>query len=144
MLDRRLTLPLLTILTAVNLQTFASTVDESFFADRVYPLMQQVQCNLCHNDNGVASDTALDFPSRHAARDEIVVFGLRLMDLIDRDSPEDSILLLKPTNREEHTGGQRISPGSAEERDLIRWINYLAQLDDDQLRAILADMAPLP
>ena len=107
--------------------------DESFFVDELYPIMHDVQCNLCHNDNGVASGTELEFPGEHASREQIIAFGLKLMDLVDRQDPEQSLLLLKPTNREEHTGGVRIKPGSDEERTLLRWINYLARLSDEEV-----------
>jgi hypothetical protein len=42
--------------------------------------------------------------------------------------------LRKPTNRTKHTGGQRIKPGSDEEKALLGWINYLAGLSDEQVR----------
>ncbi len=108
--------------------------DESFFVERLYPVMHTVQCNLCHNDNGVASGTDLEFPSEHASRLQVTAFGLGLMDLVDRENPAQSLLLLKPTNREEHTGGVRIKPGSEEEKLLLSWINYLAGLSDEQVR----------
>lgn len=105
---------------------------QSFFAEQLYPLMQRVQCNLCHNDNGVASETDLEFPSIHADQEQVVAFGLKLMDYVDRDDPEQSLLFLKPTNREEHTGGERIKPGSQEEQLLLTWIRYLAKMTDEQ------------
>jgi mono/diheme cytochrome c family protein len=37
-------------------------VQESFFADKLYPVLHRAQCNLCHNDNGVASGTRFNFP----------------------------------------------------------------------------------
>ena len=106
--------------------------DQSFFAEQLYPLMQRVQCNLCHNDNGVASETDLEFPSIHANQEQVIAFGLKLMDYVDREDPEQSLLFLKPTNREEHTGGERIKPGSDQEKLLLKWIHYLAQMTDEQ------------
>ncbi len=108
--------------------------DESFFIEKLYPVMHTVQCNLCHNDNGVASDTELEFPSKDASREQVTAFGLSLMDLVDRDDPEQSLLFLMPTNREEHTGGERIKLGSDEEKVLLGWINYLARLSGEQVR----------
>ena len=55
-------------------------------------------------------------PSPTRAMTEITAFGLKLMDLVDRRNPERSLLLRKPTNRVKHTGGQRIKPGSDEEK----------------------------
>lgn len=111
-----------------------SAVGESYFLETVYPLMQRVQCNLCHVDNGVASETDLDFPGRHANREQITAFGLGLMDLVDFEEPRQSMLLLMPTNREEHTGGERIKPGSDDEKILIGWIEYLTGLTDEEIQ----------
>jgi hypothetical protein len=108
--------------------------DESFFVEKVYPALHAVQCERCHSDNGVASETRLEFPESDAGRDRIAAFGLSLMDLVDRGNPEQSLLLGKPTKRLKHTGGQRIKPGSDEEVVLRVWVNYLAGLSDDQVR----------
>jgi hypothetical protein len=107
--------------------------DETLFAEKLYPVFHRVQCDLCHNDNGVASETQLAFPPSDASREQITAFGLSLMDLVDRNDPEQSMLLLKPTNREEHTGGVRIKPGSDEEKLLRSWVGYLAGLTDEQV-----------
>ena len=108
--------------------------DESFFTERLYPLMEAAECNRCHNDNGVASGTLLEFPIEDADDGQIAAFGLSLRELVDPENPEQSLLLLKPTDREEHTGGERIKPGSDEEKVLLHWIKYLAGLSDEQLR----------
>ena len=97
-------------------------------------MLHAVQCERCHSDNGVASETRLAFPEADAGRDQITAFGLSLMDLVDRQNPEQSLLLRKPTKRVKHTGGQRIKPDSDEEAVLLSWINYLAGLSDEQVR----------
>ncbi len=109
-------------------------VDESFFVEKVYPVLQAIQCERCHVDNGVASDTRLEFPEPGAGRDQITAFGLSLLDLVDRQNPSQSLLLRKPTKRVKHTGGQRIKPGSDEEAVVLTWINYLSGLSDNQVR----------
>ncbi|AMV36839.1 DUF1592 domain-containing protein [Planctomyces sp. SH-PL62] len=109
-------------------------VDESYFANAVYPALHAVQCERCHGDNGVASETRLAFPEPDAGRDRITAFGLGLIDLVDRTDPERSLLLRKPTKRVKHAGGQRIKPGGDEEEALRAWIDYLAGLSDDQVR----------
>jgi hypothetical protein len=77
----------------------------------------------------------LQFPPDNAGPDEIAAFGLRLGVLVDRDRPDESLLFRKPTNRIPHTGGERIHPGSEEEKTLREWIAYLASLPEDRLRA---------
>jgi hypothetical protein len=109
-------------------------VGESYFAERVYPVLHAAQCERCHGDNGVGSETRLEFPDPEASRDEVTAFGLSLTGLIDRRETEQSLLLRKPTRRVKHTGGQRIKPGSDEEAVLLRWIEYLAGLSDAQVR----------
>lgn len=108
--------------------------DESYFVERVYPVLYAVQCTRCHSDNGVASETRLAFPAADASREEIAAFGLSLLDLVERGDPRQSLLLRKPTKRVKHTGGQRIKPDSPEEAVLLGWIEYLAGLSDDQVR----------
>lgn len=58
-------------------------VDESFFAEKVYPMLHAVQCERCHSDNGVASEARLEFPESDGSRDQITTFGLSLIDLVD-------------------------------------------------------------
>jgi len=111
----------------------SAAVDESYFVQRVHPVLFAAQCEQCHNDNGVASESRLAFPAAGAGQSRITAFGLKLMDLVDRDNPERSLLLRKPTNRAKHTGGQRIKPDSDEEKTLRNWINYLAGLSDEEV-----------
>ncbi len=124
---------LLAVVPAVWAQSKPVATDESYFAEKLYPLMHDAQCNLCHNDNGVAAATRLQFPPNDAKPQEVTAFGLGLTKLVDRANPEKSLLLLKPTNRIPHTGGERFAPGSKEEGVLLGWIHYLAGLSDKQL-----------
>jgi len=109
-------------------------VDESFFAKELYPILHAAQCVRCHSDNGVASETSLEFPRADAGQEQVTAFGLKLLELVDRKNPDESPLLKKPTRRVKHTGGQRIKLDSDEERALVSWINYLALLSDQQVR----------
>lgn len=127
-----------TLLTAASLVLAASAwgqTTEAYFSQEVYPLLRRSQCNLCHNDNGVAGRTAFQFPEEDATAEQIAAFGLEMMDLIDGDDVMQSRLLLKPTQRIDHTGGERIKPGSPEEQTLLTWIRYLAKLDDAQVKS---------
>lgn len=98
----------------------------SFFAEKLYPILEKAQCRMCHNDNGVASATRLQFPPEDANTQEITAFGLRLNRLVDAADPDQSLFFRKPTNRIQHTGGERIHPGSPEEATLRGWVEYLA------------------
>src|SRR5580704_4481107 len=122
-----------------TLLVFAAAILPAFaaedFATGLYPVLEKAQCRLCHNDNGVASATRLQFPRASAATQEIDRFGLRLRALVDRAHPEESLLFRKPTNRIPHTGGERIKPGSAEEQALRAWVDYLTSLPEAPLEA---------
>jgi len=106
-----------------------------FFSKKLYPALQKAGCNGCHADDGVASATRLHFPTESASDEDIEAFGRRLVSLVDRRNPERSLLVTKPTNRSEHTGGQRILPGSPEEKLLQLWVKHLAavsSVDDSE------------
>src|SRR4029077_15691574 len=90
---------------------------------------------LCHATDGVASGTRIHFPDKGASQDQIHLFGLSLAAVVNRSSPSESLLFVKPTNRIKHTGGVRIKPGSDEEEILNQWIQYLASTSDESLTA---------
>jgi Protein of unknown function (DUF1587). len=110
-------------------------IDERFFVQKVYPVLEKAECRMCHNDNGVSSATRLKFPSPEAKTEAIEIFGLKLSALVDPKNPSQSLLLNKPTMRIPHTGGERIPKGSAEEEALKSWVAYLAALTPAQLNA---------
>ena len=111
----------------------ASAQQPITFADKLYPVLQQAGCRMCHNPEGVASPTRLRFPEESASNQTVEAFGRSLVELVDRDNPDNSILLKKPTNRIKHSGGERIKPGSPEEILLKQWIGYLATLSGPEL-----------
>ena len=118
---RRIPIGILLATAPLNAQSAAD------FATEVYPAFERAQCRLCHNDNGVASGTRLQFPPEQAAPDTVARFGLRLASLVDRKNPAQSPLFLKPTARIAHSGGERIARGGVEDAALLRWIEYLAR-----------------
>src|SRR6266545_8362819 len=105
------------------------------FSRTVYPIFEAAQCRGCHSDDGVASATRLHFPDPNASPDDIEAFGVTLAVLVNRDEPDRSLLLNKPTNRERHTGGVRIQPGSFEEQALRDWIRFLTTVSDATVTA---------
>jgi hypothetical protein len=105
------------------------------FSRTLYPIFEAAQCRECHSDDGVASATRLHFPDPNASPDDIEAFGITLAALVDRTDPARSLLINKPTNRERHTGGVRIQPGSFAEQALVEWARHLAALPDATVTA---------
>ena len=107
------------------------------FSKTVYPVFEEAGCRNCHNPDGVASATRLQFPEPGAAANRIDAFGKSLVVLVDAHNPANSLLLRKPTARVAHAGGQRIPPGSPQETALRAWIDRLVLLRGDELAAAL-------
>lgn len=107
------------------------------FVSSLYPVMEAAGCRNCHNPDGVASATRLRFPDRDTPLPRIEAFGRSLVDLVDRTNPEKSLLLLKPTLRIPHTGGERIAQNSEEEGILRSWVQFLAKLSGPELESAL-------
>jgi hypothetical protein len=128
-------LAVLLLLVSVVLTASPAAAAPPDFAATVYPLLEKAGCEGCHNDNGVASPTRLRFPEGKPSQARIQAFGNALHVLVDRQQPAKSPLLLKPTGRITHAGGARIAPGSAEEKALRQWIDYLATTPVAQLQA---------
>jgi Protein of unknown function (DUF1592)/Protein of unknown function (DUF1588)/Protein of unknown function (DUF1587)/Protein of unknown function (DUF1585)/Protein of unknown function (DUF1595) len=107
------------------------------FEHDLYPVMEKAGCRACHNTDGVASATRLQFPEAGATSAKIEAFGRSLVVLVDHDHPDSSLLFRKPTNRVRHAGGERIKAGSPEETVLKAWITRLTQLSGSELSAAL-------
>ena len=89
------------------------------FQRHVVPLLSRLGCNgrACHGS----------FQGRGGFR--LSMFGYdfamdhkNLAARIDRKSPRKSLILNKPTSKDEHEGGLRLPPGGWEQRLLRRWI----------------------
>src|SRR6476646_1529043 len=128
------TFPVLLLLAATALQLFGQEIP---FAGKIYPILEQAGCRNCHNVEGVASATRLHFPGDEAEKSRVEAFGKSLVEFVDRQNPGNSILLLKPTLRIPHTGGERIRKGSPEEAALKAWIGHLATLSGAELAEAL-------
>jgi hypothetical protein len=107
------------------------------FREKVYPVLEKAECRMCHHDNGVSSATRLLFPPENASADAVQAFGLSLSALVNRQDPDQSLLLRKPTTRVAHTGGERIKRGSPEEAVLRDWVRELAAMSGPELRAAI-------
>jgi hypothetical protein len=111
--------------------------DPAPFSKTLYPVLEAAGCRGCHNSDGVASATRLQFPEPGAAAERIEAFGRSLVVLVDQKTPDNSLLWRKPTARIAHAGGQRIKPGTPEEAALHAWIDRLASLKGDELAQAL-------
>jgi hypothetical protein len=107
------------------------------FGSGLYQVMEKAACRSCHNSDGVASGTRLQFPEPGSPPQKIEAFGRSLVTLVDRDHPDTSLLWNKPTRRIPHAGGERIKPGSPEEATLKAWIQRLTQLSGEELSLAL-------
>jgi hypothetical protein len=110
---------------------------EASFSKTLYPALEKAACRSCHNPDGVASATRLQFPEPGASPEQVEAFGASLVELVDRNRPEESLLLRKPTNRVPHAGGERVKQGSADEGILKAWIQRLTKLSGDELARAL-------
>src|SRR5215468_2233722 len=110
---------------------------EGPFGSGLYQVLEKADCRACHNVDGVASATRLQFPDPGSSSDKIEAFGRSLVVLIDSENPDASLLLKKPTNRIAHGGGERIKAGSPEEQTLRAWIAKLTQVSGVELAQAL-------
>src|SRR2546423_1233581 len=97
------------------------------FSAKLYPVLEQAGCRNCHNVEGVASATRLHCPEKDASKARVEEFGKSLVEFVDGQNPDASLLLLKPTKRIPHTGGERIPKGGPEEAAMKSWIGHLAK-----------------
>src|SRR5438874_4378199 len=110
-----------------------AAIDPTFFGTKLYPVLEAAGCRNCHAHDGVASGTRLHFPEKDAGQNAIQLFGLSLTPLVDRAEASKSLLLNKPTMRIPHTGGERIKPGSDEDKFLTEWVRQLASASNESL-----------
>src|ERR1051325_995118 len=87
------------VLFAVVLSVVPLGAQEGPFGSGLYQVLEKATCRSCHNPDGVASATRLHFPEPDAAPEKVEAFGRSLVILIDRDKPDNSLLLNKPTDR---------------------------------------------
>lgn len=120
----------------ISLAVVASAAAQ--FSESVLPILEENACRTCHHSDGVASATRLHFPPKDSPPDRVRAFGLSLARLVDRDQPDRSLLLTKPTNRVTHVGGERVKQGSPHEQTLRSWVDHLARLPDKEFNAALA------
>lgn len=107
------------------------------FAAGLFEVLEKAECRSCHSPDGVASPTRLHFPDPGAAPERVEAFGRSLVVFVDRNNPEASLLLTKPTNRLAHAGGERIKKDSPDEQAIRQWMERLTRLSGVELEAAL-------
>ena len=122
---------------AFLLATVPAPAQSGPFGAGLFEVFERAGCRDCHNPDGVASPTRLHFPELGAAPERVEAFGRSLVTLVERERPETSLLLNKPTNLVPHAGGERIKPGSEDEAILREWIDTLTKLSGVQLTSAL-------
>lgn len=127
-----------------------SSKEKPDFQRHVVPLLGRLGCNgrACHGSfqgrggfrlSLFGYDFTMDHKSLTAKASS--EDGLR----IDRGSPDDSLILRKPTLRTDHEGGARFEEGSWEERLLARWIETGApgKAKPSELRSLFVEPAEI-
>ncbi|MCI0534966.1 MAG: DUF1553 domain-containing protein [Verrucomicrobiales bacterium] len=137
-------LALLWFITSTLLGPPAHAAEVSFRND-VMAVLSKAGCNAgaCHgNANGKAGfklslrGEDLEFDHNALTRDQ---FGRRINPL----SPEESLILLKPTTRVAHEGGKRFTQNSDEYKTLRAWIANGARMDPaDTPRLLKIEVSP--
>lgn len=127
----------MTRLTGLLFAVSLASAQDASFRTGLYPVLEKAGCRGCHTGDGVASGTRLHFPEADAAPERIEAFGRSLVALVDRERPETSPLLNKPTNRAAHAGGERIKPGSEGEAAIQQWVTRLTKLSGAELASAL-------
>lgn len=104
----------------------AAAAEAPALATSAAVVAERAGCRECHNPEGVASDTRFVMLEAGSSTEAAKQATAALLELVDRRRPGESRLLRKPTKRVMHEGGQKIVPGSAEERTWIAWVTALA------------------
>ncbi len=105
----------------------------SRFETETYPALTRGACRSCHQFEGVAATTRLQFPEPDASPEKVAEFGRALATFVNAADPAQSLLVRKPTGRTPHAGGVRFPPGSAEDKALQAWAAELARLSPAEI-----------
>jgi hypothetical protein len=98
---------------------------KSMFTQRVWAPILSKKCMMCHNAQGAAKDTKLVLMSP-AITGFLDMNYQTVQDVAAYQHNGESILLLKPTARIDHVGGEVVDLESAEYADLEAFVTQLA------------------
>ena len=102
------------------------------FQRHVLPLMGRLGCNgrACHGSFQGQGGFQLSLFGYDFKRDHD---ALHENGRVDTDDPDDSLIIFKPTDEDEHEGGQRYEHGGWEYHVFKRWIEEGAENDGEQV-----------
>ncbi|MCA9004942.1 MAG: hypothetical protein KDA70_06670, partial [Planctomycetaceae bacterium] len=133
-------IPLKAVLPPIQERIAAGEKVTPNFQQHVIPLLGRLGCNSrnCHGS----------FQGRGGF--QLSMFGYdfkldhdNLLKRIDKEHPEQSLVLNKPTSEDEHEGGLRLPPGGWEQSLLRRWISAGAQtIDKTSPRFVRLEVTP--
>ncbi|MCI0623730.1 MAG: DUF1553 domain-containing protein [Acidobacteria bacterium] len=113
-----------TAMVAVNVTTLEASRRVSFLQD-ISPILTQKGCtgSNCHGSVRGKADFKLSLFGARPDLDFEEVVKADNGRRINRDKPEESLLLKKPTFQQAHGGGERFKVGSLEYRAILEWIS---------------------
>lgn len=125
--------------TTALVQRAEAPIPRSFTAD-ILPVLTKLGCNggSCHGALNGQNGFRLSLFGYDPNLDYDMITCEQLGRRIDRDNPEKSLLLLKPTFEEKHGGGRLLRKGSEDYRTLLDWIAAGASRDLRTERSIVA------
>ncbi|HET8705057.1 MAG TPA: hypothetical protein VFM46_02045, partial [Pseudomonadales bacterium] len=98
---------------------------QQFFADKVWPLLNQ-DCTVCHSAGNVASSSALIFePNQTAAVNFDITKSYILLKTAANDQRGATLFPAKPVGQFGHVGGQIYSSGSSSEAVLVSFVDRI-------------------
>jgi hypothetical protein len=115
---------------AMNVATLEASRRVSFLQD-ISPILTQKGCtgSNCHGSVRGKADFRLSLFGARPDLDFEEVVKADSGRRINRDKPEESLLLRKPTFQEAHGGGERFKVGSLEYQAILEWISSGLEYD---------------
>ncbi len=109
------------------------TNETVFFTRDVTPLLGRLGCaaTACHGAQRGRAGFKLSLFGGELGEDHLALTHAAIGRRINKIEPAKSLLLGMATGALPHTGGKRLTPGSAEYNLLVAWINQGARLGDD-------------
>ncbi len=118
------------------------------FERHIASLFGRLGCNsgMCHGSFQGQGGFRLSLFGQSSQEDYEALNANRVPLRINREAPEQSLLLTKPSGREEHEGGIRFRPDSWEDRLFRRWIEQGAKHipGSGSVRSLVIEFEDLP